>query len=253
MLEVTDLQAAYGRITALRGISLTVAQGEIVTVIGANGAGKSTLLRSICGMMRPAAGSIRLDDQSVGGLASSDMIRRGVVMVPEGRHVFADMTVAENLDLGAYYRRDRAGVRADTERVLTLFPILRERFRSAAGRMSGGQQQMLAIARALMSHPRLLLLDEPSLGLSPILVQQIFGIIRRINREQNVSILLVEQNAHMALQTADFGYVLEVGRIVAADHCKTLMRRPDIQEFYLGQKEAGARGTRRWKKKRLWN
>jgi branched-chain amino acid transport system ATP-binding protein len=233
MLEVTDLHAAYGRITALRGVSLTVAEGEIVTVIGANGAGKSTLLRSICGMMRPAAGSIRLDDQSVGGLASSEMIRRGVVMVPEGRHVFADMTVAENLDLGAYYRRDRAGVRADTERVLTLFPILRKRFRGAAGRMSGGQQQMLAIARALMSHPRLLLLDEPSLGLAPVIVAQLGRIISDLNRD-GTTILLVEQNARMALRLAHRAYVLATGRVARSGTGQALLDDPTVHETYLG-------------------
>jgi branched-chain amino acid transport system ATP-binding protein len=233
MLEVTDLQAAYGRITALRGVSLTVAQGEIVTVIGANGAGKSTLLRSICGMMRPAAGSIRLDGLAVGGLASSDMIRRGVVMVPEGRHVFADMTVAENLDLGAYYRRDRAGVRADIERVLTLFPILQERFRGAAGRMSGGQQQMLAIGRALMSHPRLLLLDEPSLGLAPVIVAQLGRIIADLNRD-GTTILLVEQNARMALRLAHRAYVLATGLVARSGTGQALLNDPSVHETYLG-------------------
>jgi branched-chain amino acid transport system ATP-binding protein len=233
MLEVTDLQAAYGRIPALRGISLTVQQGEIVTVIGANGAGKSTLLRTICGMLRPSSGTIRLDDQPVGGLASSDMIRRGVVMVPEGRHVFADMTVAENLDLGAYYRRDRAGVRADTERVLTLFPILRERLRGAAGRMSGGQQQMLAIGRALMSRPRLLLLDEPSLGLAPVIVAQLGRIIADLNRE-GTTILLVEQNARMALRLAHRAYVLATGCVARSGTGQALLDDPVVHETYLG-------------------
>jgi branched-chain amino acid transport system ATP-binding protein len=233
MLEVTDLQAAYGRIPALRGVSLTVRQGEIVTVIGANGAGKSTLLRTICGMLRPTAGTIRLDDQPVGGLASSDMIRHGVVMVPEGRHVFADMTVAENLDLGAYYRRDRAGVRADTERVLTLFPILRERLRGAAGRMSGGQQQMLAIGRALMSHPRLLLLDEPSLGLAPVIVAQLGHIIADLNRD-GTTILLVEQNARMALRLAHRAYVLATGRVARSGTGQALLDDPAVHETYLG-------------------
>jgi branched-chain amino acid transport system ATP-binding protein len=233
MLEISGLQAAYGRIIALHGVSLAVGEGEIVTVIGANGAGKSTLLRSICGVLRPAGGAIRLDGVAVGGLASSDMIRRGVVMVPEGRHVFPDLTVAENLDLGAYYRRDRAATRADVEKVLALFPILRERLHRPAGRMSGGQQQMLAIGRALMSRPRLLLLDEPSLGLAPAIVQQLGAIIRGLNAE-GTTILLVEQNARMALRLAHRAYVMATGRIARTGTGTELLNDPAVHETYLG-------------------
>lgn len=233
MLEVQDMRAGYGRVEALHGVSLTVKQGEIVTVIGANGAGKSTMLRSISGMIKPSGGTIRLDGQIVSGLASSDMIRRGIAMVPEGRHVFPDMTVAENLDLGAYYRHDRAGIRVDVERVLTLFPILRERFRSTAGRMSGGQQQMVAIGRALMARPRLLLLDEPSLGLAPAIVQQLGRIIADLNRD-GTTILLVEQNARMALRLADRAYVMATGRIARSGTGRELLDDPAVHEAYLG-------------------
>ena len=233
MLEVKELRAAYGRITALHDISLRVDEGEIVTVIGANGAGKSTLLRSLCGVLRPAGGTISLGGARVGGLASSDMIRRGVVMVPEGRHVFPDMTVSENLDLGAYYRRDRAATRADVEKVLDLFPILRERLHRPAGRLSGGQQQMLAIGRALMSRPRLLLLDEPSLGLAPAIVQQLGGIIRGLNRD-GTTILLVEQNARMALRLAHRAYVMATGRIARTGTGAELLTDPAVHETYLG-------------------
>ena len=233
MLEVQDLHAAYGRITALHGVSLTVAEGEVVAVIGANGAGKSTLLRSICGVLRPTGGAIRLVGKGVGGLASSDMIKRGVVMVPEGRHVFPDMTVSENLDLGAYYRHDRAATRADAEKVLDLFPILRERLHRPAGRMSGGQQQMLAIGRALMSRPRLLLLDEPSLGLAPAIVQQLGAIIRGLNHD-GTTILLVEQNARMALRLAHRAYVMATGRIARTGTGAELLNDPAVHETYLG-------------------
>jgi len=234
MLEVQDLQAAYGRITALHGVSLTVAEGEIVTVIGANGAGKSTLLRSICGVLRPTGGAIRLVGKGVGGLASSDMIKRGVVMVPEGRHVFPDMTVSENLDLGAYYRHDRAATRADAEKVLDLFPILRERLHRPAGRMSGGQQQMLAIGRALMGSPKFLMLDEPSLGLAPRLIGTIFEKIVEINKSHGITILLVEQNAHLALEISSYAYVLETGRIAMAGPSKNLRNDPQLKASYLG-------------------
>jgi branched-chain amino acid transport system ATP-binding protein len=233
MLDVQDMRAGYGRVEALHGVSLTVQQGEIVTVIGANGAGKSTLLRSISGMIKPSGGTIRLDGQLVSCLASSDMIRRGIVMVPEGRHVFPDMTVVENLDLGAYYRHDRAGIRVDVERVLTLFPILRERFRSTAGRMSGGQQQMLAIGRALMARPRMLLLDEPSLGLAPAMVQHLGRIIADLNSD-GTTILLVEQNARMALRLADRAYVMATGRIAGSGTGRELLDDPAVHEAYLG-------------------
>ena len=233
MLDVAGLHVAYGAVSALRGVSLRVGQGEIVTVIGANGAGKSTLMRTISGMVRSRAGTVTLDGEAVLGLPSSKMVTRGLVMVPEGRHVFGDMSVADNLDLGAYYRRDGAGVRQDRERVLTLFPILRERLRMPAGRLSGGQQQMLAIGRALMGRPRLLLLDEPSLGLAPAIVQQLGVIIRDLNRN-GVTILLVEQNARMALRLADRAYVIANGLIARSGSGAELLTDPAVQEAYLG-------------------
>lgn len=233
MLEVEDLQVAYGAVAALRGVSLHVEAGEIVTVIGSNGAGKSTLMRAIGGVVRGRSGRVTLDGVPVMGLSSSAMIRRGLVMVPEGRHVFGDMSIADNLDLGAYYRRDNAAVREDRERVLLLFPILRERLRTLAGRLSGGQQQMLAIGRALMSRPRLLLLDEPSLGLAPAIVQQLGGIIRDLNRD-GTTILLVEQNARMALRLASRGYVIANGTVTQTGTGVELLNDPALQEAYLG-------------------
>jgi len=253
LLRVNAIETYYGPIQAIHGVSLDVDQGQIVTVLGANGAGKTSVLRTVSGVLDPERGQVIFEGRDIARLPPDKVMRLGICHVPEGREIFPFLTVRENLAMGAYTRRDSAGVARDTELCFDYFPRLKERESQRAGLLSGGEQQMLAISRALMGSPKLLLLDEPSLGLSPLLVQQIFGIIRRINREQNVSILLVEQNAHMALQTADFGYVLEVGRIVAADNCKNLMQRADIKEFYLGQKEAGARGTRRWKKKRSWN
>jgi branched-chain amino acid transport system ATP-binding protein len=253
LLRVDSIETFYGPIQAIRGVSLNVDEGQIVTVLGANGAGKTSVLRTISGVLDPERGQVVFQGRDIARLPPDQVMRLGICHVPEGREIFPFLTVRENLIMGAYTRRDTAGVARDTELCFDYFPRLKERESQRAGLLSGGEQQMLAISRALMGSPKLLLLDEPSLGLSPLLVQQIFGIIRRINREQNVAILLVEQNAHMALQTADFGYVLEVGRIVAADDCKTLMQRADIKEFYLGQKEVGARGARRWKKKRLWN
>jgi branched-chain amino acid transport system ATP-binding protein len=253
LLRVDSIETFYGPIQAIRGISLDVDQGQIVTVLGANGAGKTSVLRTISGVLDPERGQVLFEGRDIARMPPDQVMRLGICHVPEGREIFPFLTVRENLNMGAYTRRDTAGVTRDTELCFEYFPRLKERESQRAGLLSGGEQQMLAIGRALMGSPKLLLLDEPSLGLSPLLVQQIFGIIRRINREQNVSILLVEQNAHIALQTADFGYVLEVGRVVAADQCNNLMQRADIREFYLGQKEVGARGARRWKKKRLWN
>ena len=233
MLKVDILKVAYGRVEALHGVSIHVAQGEIVTIIGSNGAGKSTLLRAICGVLAPSAGSIHFDAADVTALSSPTMIRRGVAMVPEGRHVFPELTVRENLDLGAYYRRDLDTVRSDLERVLTLFPILRERLRSAGGLLSGGQQQMLALGRALMSRPRLLLLDEPSLGLAPTIVQQLGRIVRELNTS-GTTILLVEQNARMALRLAHRAYVLSTGLVARAGTGKELLDDPAVRDMYLG-------------------
>jgi branched-chain amino acid transport system ATP-binding protein len=233
MLEVSDVRVSYGLVEALHGLSMAVREGEIVTVIGANGAGKSTLLKTICGILKPRSGTISYLGAVTSGLPSSELVRRGVALVPEGRHVFPDMTVHENLDLGAYYRHKRADISDDLERVLHTFPVLRERLRTPAGFLSGGQQQMLAIGRAMMSRPRLLMLDEPSLGLAPLIVQQIGRIISDINRT-GATILLVEQNARMALKLAHRAYVLATGRVVRSGAGSELVNDPAVKESYLG-------------------
>jgi branched-chain amino acid transport system ATP-binding protein len=252
ILQVTNIETYYGPIMAIRGVSFEVPQGGIVTVLGANGAGKTTVLKTICGVMDPQKGSILFEGREIRGIDPDKVMRLGVSHVPEGREVFPFLSVRENLRMGAYTRRDPDGVAQDLEAVFGYFPVLRERADQRAGSLSGGEQQMLSISRALMARPRLMLLDEPSLGLSPKLVKDIFDIVVRINRELGVTILLVEQNANMALRTADFGYVLEVGRIVMADTCARLLQKEDIKEFYLGIKEQGARGQRRWKKRKTW-
>lgn len=233
MLKVVDLKVAYGRVEALHGVTISVQQGEVVTIIGANGAGKSTLLRAICGVLIPRAGSIEFDGEDVTLLDSPHMIRRGVAMVPEGRHVFPEMTVRENLDLGAYYRRDDTAMRSDFDRVLALFPILKERLSSPGGLLSGGQQQMVALGRALMSRPRLLLLDEPSLGLAPTIVQQLGRVIRELNGA-GTTVLLVEQNARMALRLAHRAYVLSTGLVVRTGTGDELLHDPTVRDMYLG-------------------
>ncbi|MBV9835941.1 MAG: ABC transporter ATP-binding protein [Alphaproteobacteria bacterium] len=237
---------------AIRGVSFDVPQGDIVTILGANGAGKTTVLKTICGVMDPQKGTVLFEGRELQGMDPDKVMRLGVSHVPEGREVFPFLTVRENLRMGAYTRRDADEVAKDLETVFGYFPVLKERADQRAGSLSGGEQQMLAISRALMARPRLMLLDEPSLGLSPKLVKEIFDIIVRINKERGVTILLVEQNANMALQVADYGYVLEVGRIVMADTCERLLQKEDIKEFYLGIKEEGARGQRRWKKRKTW-
>ena len=252
ILELANVEASYGPVQALRGVTLSVPKGKIVTVLGANGAGKSTILKTISGIIDPSKGQIRFAGEEIQSRDPAWIVRRGIGHVPEGREVFPLLTVDENLRMGAYTRKDPDGVARDLETVFGYFPVLKERADQRAGSLSGGEQQMLAISRALMARPRLMLLDEPSLGLSPKLVKAIFDIIVRINRERGVTILLVEQNANMALQTADFGYVLEVGRIVMADTCERLLQKEDIKEFYLGIKEQGARGKRRWKKRKTW-
>ena len=252
ILELANVEATYGPVQALRGVSLKVAAGSIVTVLGSNGAGKSTILKTISGIIDPSKGQIRFLGEEIGGRDPDWIVRKGISHVPEGREVFPLLSVEDNLKMGAYTRRDKEGIARDIETVFCYFPILKERARQDAGLLSGGQQQMLAIARALLANPRLMLLDEPSLGLSPKLTQEIFEIVARINRERGTTILLVEQNAQMALQTAQFGYVLEVGRIVMEDTCAALMQKEDIKEFYLGMKQEGARGARRWKKKKTW-
>jgi branched-chain amino acid transport system ATP-binding protein len=233
LLEVENLVARYGRITALKGISLHVDEGEIVTLIGANGAGKTTTLRAISGLIRPASGRIMFDGADLRGRAAHEIVRLGIGHSPEGRRVFPRMTVRENLELGAYTRTSKREIAGDTEHVLETFPRLRERLGQQAGTMSGGEQQMLAIGRALMGRPRLLLLDEPSLGLAPLFVQTIFGVIREINA-RGTTILLIEQNATQALAVASRGYVLEVGAVAHEDTSANLSASVTVQEAYLG-------------------
>ena len=252
MLQLQNVESAYGPIRAIRGVSLQVEPGRIVTVLGSNGAGKSTILKTISGIIDPRKGSIHFKGADITALDPALIVQRGLSHVPEGREVFPLLSVRDNLLMGAYTRSDRDGVARDLETVYGYFPILREREKQDAGLLSGGQQQMLAISRALMAAPALMLLDEPSLGLSPLLTREIFEIVIRINRERGTTILLVEQNANMALNVADFGYVLETGRIVMEDTCERLREKEDIKEFYLGMKESGVRGERRWKKKKTW-
>jgi branched-chain amino acid transport system ATP-binding protein len=233
MLSLNNIHVYYGAIHALKGISFEVNQGEIVTLIGSNGAGKSTCLRTISGLLRPKEGTLRFKENDLTSVSAPGIVSKGISQVPEGRRIFANMTVAENLDLGAYLRRDKAGIKDDIEKVFTLFPRLKERRRQLAGTLSGGEQQMLAMGRALMSKPELLLLDEPSMGLAPILVKQIFEIVREIN-SLGTTILLVEQNARMALSIANRAYVLETGKIVLSGEAKELMESEEIKKAYLG-------------------
>jgi branched-chain amino acid transport system ATP-binding protein len=234
LLSVRDLVVHYGVVPALSGITLEVRQGRIAALIGANGAGKSTTLRAISGMVRATSGDVALRGRSIAGLPSHEIVALGVAQAPEGRGIFLNLTVRENLDLGAYLRRDRAGVDADRERAYALFPILKERRDQVSGTLSGGEQQMLAVARALMSRPALLLLDEPSLGLAPQVVDRIFQVIQEIN-EAGVSLLLVEQNANMALQVAHHAYVLETGSIVMQGTGRELLASPEVRKAYLGE------------------
>ena len=232
MLEIKDLEVSFGGITALKGISLTVNDGEIVTLIGANGAGKTTTLRTVSGLVKPRAGQVLVDGKDVTRLSAQARVKRGLVQVPEGRRVFPQMSVLENLELGAYLRKDK-GVAGDLDDVFARFPRLADRRKQHAGTLSGGEQQMLAIGRALMSRPRILLLDEPSMGLAPLLVQEIFSIVSEIN-VGGTTVLLVEQNANMALQVADRGYVLETGRIVLAGTAAELTSTDEVKRAYLG-------------------
>jgi len=252
LLTVNNVETFYGPIMALRGVSFSVPAGAIVTILGANGAGKSTILKTVSGVMDPQKGTITLEGRPIQGLDPDRIARRGLSHVPEGREVFPFLSVRENLRMGAYARKDADGVARDLETVYQYFPVLQSRAEQRAGQLSGGEQQMLAIARALMARPKVMLLDEPSLGLAPKLVKDIFEIIQRINREQGVTVLVVEQNASIALHTADYGYVLELGRIVMEDTCERLLQKDDIREFYLGLKETSIRGTRRWKRKKTW-
>jgi len=252
LLEMRNIETYYGPIMAIRGVSLTVDEGEIVAVLGANGAGKTTLLKTATGALDSNKGQVLLDGEEIQCRDPDWVARKGIAHVPEGREVFPFLTVAENLAMGAYNRRDNDAVAADTETVYGYFPALHELRGKMAAYLSGGQQQMLAIGRGFMSRPRLLMLDEPSLGLSPLLIQEIFAIIARLNREQGMTILLVEQNANVALQVSNRGYVMEVGGMVMDGKSADLLESEDIKEFYLGKKEEGIRGRRRWKKRKTW-
>jgi branched-chain amino acid transport system ATP-binding protein len=251
LLELRNIETYYGPVMAIRGVSMEVRQGQIVTLLGANGAGKTTVLKTISGAMEPQKGTVTLDGHAIQGRDPDVIARMGVAHVPEGREVFPFLTVEDTLRVGAFSRRD-GQVRRDMDLVYEYFPVLAEKRRQQAGYLSGGQQQMLVIGRALMLRPSIMLLDEPSLGLSPLLVSEIAGIIVRLNREQQVTVLLVEQNARMALDISSFGYVLELGRIVMEDTAERLQNATDIQEFYLGLKDQGVRGRRRWKQRKTW-
>jgi len=254
ILQLNNVESSYGPVKAIRGVSLSVREGSIVTVLGSNGAGKSTILKTISGIIDPQKGSVLFRGEPIHRQDPASIVRQGIVQVPEGREIFPLLTVNQNLLMGAYTRpaADKAAVQQDMQLVFEYFPRLRERVGQAAGELSGGEQQMLAISRALLARPALMLLDEPSLGLSPKLTKDIFEIIVRVNREQGVTLLVVEQNAMVALKYADYGYVLEVGRIVMEDSCAALRQKEDVKEFYLGMKDSGVRGTRRWRRKKNW-
>ncbi|MEQ8690248.1 MAG: ABC transporter ATP-binding protein [Pseudomonadales bacterium] len=251
LLELKNVETYYGPVMAIRGISMVVPEGQIVSMLGANGAGKTTVLKTISGAMDPQKGTVTYQGQQIQGRDPDWIARLGIAHVPEGREVFPFLNIDENLRMGAFSRRDKE-IQQDLDMVYDYFPVLRELIKAQAVNLSGGQQQMLAIGRALMLRPKLMLLDEPSLGLSPRLVQEISEIIVRLNKEQQVTVLLVEQNARMALEVGDFGYVMEIGRIVMEDTCERLRQATDIQEFYLGMKDQGERGRRRWKQRKTW-
>ena len=234
MLELKSVHTHYGSILALKGISLKVNEGEIITLIGANGAGKSTTLMSISGITPPSSGEILFHGEPIHRRTPDEIVAMGICQVPEGRHIFPQLTVQENLDMGAFLRTDKQGIRRDVDYVFSLFPILAERRNQAGGTLSGGEQQMLAVSRALMARPRLMLLDEPSMGLAPLIIRQIFDIVKKINEEQNTTIFLVEQNANQALQIADRGYVIENGEVTLSDDADKLLTNPDVQKAYLG-------------------
>ena len=251
LLELRNVETYYGPVMAIRGVSMDVPEGKIVSLLGANGAGKTTVLKTISGAMDPQKGTVMYDGAEVQGQDPDKIARRGIAHVPEGREVFPFLNVDENLRMGAFSRNDNE-IQQDIEMVYDYFPVLKELIKAQAVNLSGGQQQMLSIGRALMLRPKLMLLDEPSLGLSPRLVQEISEIIVRLNKEQGVTVLLVEQNAKMALEVGDYGYVMEIGRIVMEDSCERLRHAQYIQEFYLGVKDEGVRGRRRWKQRKTW-
>ena len=251
LLQIRNIETYYGPIMAIRGVSMDVPKGSIVSLLGGNGAGKTTVLKTISGAMDPQKGTISYAGEEIQARDPDWIARKGIAHVPEGREVFPFLNVDENLRMGAFSRRD-GEIHQDLDMVYDYFPVLGDLIKSQAVNLSGGQQQMLAIGRALMLRPKLMLLDEPSLGLSPRLVQEISDIIVRLNTEQGVTVLLVEQNAKMALSVGHFGYVMEVGRIVMEDSCERLSEATDIQEFYLGMKDQGIRGRRRWKQRKTW-
>ncbi|MCB1359635.1 MAG: ABC transporter ATP-binding protein [Rhodobacter sp.] len=255
LLDVQNLETWYGPIAAMKGVNLTVAEGRITAVLGANGAGKTTLLNTLAGVIDPFKGKALFQGEEIQGLDADEIARKGLVLVPEGRQVYPFLSVRENLLMGAFARKDRDAVARDIERVHQWFPRLKERDAQHAGLLSGGEQQMVAIGRAYMSAPRLLMLDEPSLGLSPMLVHEIFGIILRIRDETGTAVLVVEQNAAVALKHGDDGYIMELGRIVAADTCDALSQKEDVREAYLGggNGHEGQSGTaQRWKRRKTW-
>jgi branched-chain amino acid transport system ATP-binding protein len=241
ILRLSNVESCYGPITAIRGISLDLMPGQIVTVLGANGAGKTSILKTISGVLDPLKGSVEFEGKQIQSMEPDKIVRLGISHVPEGREVFPFLSVRDNLRMGAYIQKDTKQIASDIEKMFGYFPVLRERQDQIAGQLSGGQQQMLAISRALMARPKVLLLDEPSLGLSPLLVKEIFAIIKRLNAEEGVAILLVEQNARMALETAHYGYVLEVGRVVMHDSCANLIQSDQVREFYLGHGASNAK------------
>ncbi len=234
MLELKHIDAYYGNIQALRDVNITIGEGEIITLIGANGAGKSTTLMTICGVVPPRNGEVLFEGRVMNGISPDKVVSQGICQVPEGRLIFPDLTVQENLDMGAFLRSDKAGITSDLDKVFGLFPILSQRRKQLGGTLSGGEQQMLAISRALMARPKLLLLDEPSLGLAPLIIRQIFDIIKQINKESNTTIFLVEQNANQALKVAHRGYVMENGRITLEDSCDKLLANDEVKKAYLG-------------------
>lgn len=235
MLEIKNLKVKYGGIVALNGINMTIPDGKIVTLVGANGAGKSTTLRSITKLVTPAEGSITYDGKELTTMSTQDIVKMGITLVPEGRHVFADMTVEENLKIGAYLRKDKQNLRQEIEFIHEMFPILKKRSGQLSGTLSGGEQQMLAVGRALMSKPKLLMMDEPSLGLAPLVIKDIFEIIKKVNKEQGMTILLIEQNANAALKIADYGYVMETGNIGLEGTGEELLANERVKELYLGK------------------
>lgn len=252
ILETKNLEVSYGPVNVAKGISFAIEEGKIVTILGANGSGKTTILRTISGLINPDKGKVIYKGEEIQGLEPEEIVLKGIAQVPEGREVFHDLSVYKNILMGAFTRKDKKKIDDDIERIYEYFPLLKERSGQYADTLSGGEQQMLVIARALMSRPNLLLLDEPSLGLAPAFVKRIFGIIKKINEEEKTTILLVEQNAKMALDVAEHGFILEVGRIVMDDSTAVLKDNEDVKEFYLGIREEGIRGTRRWKKKKVW-